>query len=195
MKYIAKESEPTSFSDWKKQKSHLNWKDFSRTEIYTELRKELISQQDNLCCYCEVALTEEIDAHIEHLKDQDHYPNERYKFNNLLASCQKKDSCGHNKKNGYFKEMITPLDKHCQSHFTYTGRGKIIPKDENDKIAQDTIDLLGLDCQRLRDRRLSIILALKGCNIDYLNHSLAHCVEWHDGFYSVIEYLVIREKL
>jgi len=194
MKYITKESEPVSFTHWKKQNSHHNWKTFSRTEIYTELRKELISQQDNMCCYCEVALIEDIDAHIEHLKDQDHYPNDRYSFNNLLASCQKNDSCGHNKKNGYFEKMISPLEKNCQSRFTYTGRGQIIPKDENDRIAQETIELLGLDCQRLKDRRLSIIMALKDCNTEYLNHSLAHCVNWHDGFYSVIEYMIIKNS-
>ena len=195
MKYISQNNEPDSFSHWKKHKPGVNWKAFSQTEIYTELRKELILQQQGMCCYCEIALKDEKDAHIEHLKDQHNYSNERYNFNNLLASCKKTDSCGHKKGHGYFENMITPLEKNCQSHFTYTGRGQIIPKDENDKIAQDTIKLLGLDCQRLRDRRLSIILALKDCNIDYLNHSLAHCVKWHDGFYSVIEYVIIKNSL
>ncbi len=194
MKYVIKKTEPATFGKWKKQNSNVNWDKFSSPEsthrdIYLELRKELIKQQEKICCYCEIALRKEIDTHIEHLQDQHNHPNVKYDFNNLLASCQNYDSCGHKKGRGYFKNMVSPLQANCQDRFTYTGTGKMIPNDENDSFAQKTIELLGLNCKRLKDRRISIIKALENSNTDYLNLSLNYCVDWYSGFYTVIEYM------
>ena len=135
-------------------------------------------------------MTDEKDAHIEHLQDQHNYPRKKYHFNNLLASCQNNDSCGHKKGNGYFDNMISPLDSTCQSRFTYTRAGKIIPCNETDSDALDTIELLGLNCKRLKDRRKSIIKTLEKAQQDYIQQSLDYCVDWFSGFYTVIEYMI-----
>lgn len=142
-----------------------------------------------MCCYCEIALIKNIDAHIEHLMDKDNFPQERFSFNNLLASCQYHDSCGHAKGNKYFEGMISPLDKNCQSRLTYTGNGRIITVDEADENAEKTIKLLDLNCKRLVDRRKSIITTLEYSDGEYLQNSLDNCVEWYQGFYTLIQYL------
>jgi uncharacterized protein (TIGR02646 family) len=199
MKQINKNTEPTTFANWKKQNSNCSWSNFSKPDsthrdIYIQLRQKLIEEQEKMCCYCEVALKEERDAHIEHLKDQDNHPNDRYNFNNLFASCQHNDSCGHKKDNGYFNEMISPIDKKCQEKFTYTGAGSLISQDENDNFAKETIKLLGLNCKRLKDRRKNLIKTLQSANSDYLIQALNSCVDWHDGFYTVIDYMIGKQN-
>ncbi|MCD6321455.1 MAG: TIGR02646 family protein [Clostridiales bacterium] len=154
MRHILHNTEPASFYRWRQQNPNANWNNFLRPHsqhlaVYTELRKTLIDQQKKMCCYCEVALKEDTDAHVEHLQDQDNYPKETFNFNNLLASCRHNDCCGHKKGNSYFTEMVSPLDNNCESRFTYTGNGKIIPFNELDIHAQKTIRLLGLNCKRL----------------------------------------------
>ena len=199
MKRIDKDSEPTSFTKWKLNNNNCRWSDFScpqsqYKDVYLSLRKELIKQQEKMCCYCEIALTEEIDAHIEHLKDQHNHQNDKYNFNNLFASCQHNDSCGHKKGTGFFNEMVSPLDNNCQCRFTYTGAGKVIPQDENDNFANATIELLGLNCKRLKDRRKNLIKTLQSADSAYLNQSLNLCVDWYDGFYTVIDYMIGKQN-
>ena len=194
MKSIAKGDEPVSFHDWKQQNRTANWDDFSGSDIYQELKKILIEQQKKICCYCEIALQQSTDAHVEHLKDKGRYPQETFNFYNLLASCQHNDSCGHKKGKAYFDDMVSPLDADCQSYFTYTGNGKIIPSDENDTFAQQTIELLGLNCKRLQDRRKSIIKTLDSSDSNYLQQSLNNCVDWYGGFFTVIQYLIEKSQ-
>ena len=200
MRCIVKGEVPEAFAQWKARNSaKSDWSSFSKPQsqsyvIYQKLRHSLISEQKHQCCYCEVVLKKEGDAHVEHLKDQGHHPDERFNFSNLLASCQYRDSCGHKKGNGFFKEMVSPLDENCQARFTYTARGKIIPIDEGDSFAQKTIDLLGLNCKRLIDRRLSIIRNLAPVEREYLLQALDNCVEWGWGFYTVIEYMIAKRK-
>jgi len=92
---------------------------------------------------------------------------------------------GIKKDKGYFDNMVSPLNSDCESRFTYTGRGNVIPSDEDDMAAQETIDLLGLNCKRLRDRRESIIRMLDcdAIDSDYFQQSLDNCFEWYDGFF------------
>lgn len=195
MKHIVKGDEPTSFGNWKQQNPGANWTDFSGSDVYLELRHGLIGEQGSLCCYCEVALKGNGNAHIEHFKPKSGYPRETFKVQNLLACCLHTDSCGHKKNSDYFDELISPLAGGCESCFTYTGNGKIIPSDENDTFSEKTIELLGLNCRRLRDRRRSIISALdyEGTTIEYLKQSLENCNAWYHGFFTVIRYVAGKQ--
>jgi len=83
-------------------KPHSNWNDFSGSDVYRELKNILIEHQENLCCYCEIALKQNTDAHVDHLKEKHNYPREIFAFQNLLASCQYNDCCGHKKRQGVF---------------------------------------------------------------------------------------------
>ncbi|MFT4929673.1 MAG: hypothetical protein ACI8WB_005808 [Phenylobacterium sp.] len=191
MRQILKGDVPVPFQQWRQKNRTANWQDFSGSDIYQALRETLIKQQGQMCCYCEVAITANIDAHIEHIKDKDSSPQLLFDFANLLASCQYNDCCGHKKGNGYFADMVTPLQSDCQSRFIYTGSGEIHPLDEEDSFAYQTIELLALNCNRLKDRRQSIIKALDPAFTDalFLQQSLDHCIGWYNGFYSLIKYM------
>lgn len=94
MRHISNRVEPVSFLNWKKKNGTIKWSEFSGSYEYNALKVDLIMQQNNMCCYCEVALTTG-SVHIEHLQDQDRYPKIRFHFENLLASCSHSESCGH----------------------------------------------------------------------------------------------------
>ncbi len=197
MKHITKNSGPSSFRAWNGNKPHgADWNFFSKTDVYRELRQYLVDEQDDLCCYCEIALKNDAYVHIEHFKPKSTYPAEMFDIQNLFACCQYNDSCGHKKGSGFFDELVSPLDTNCRARFTYTGNGKIIPLNENDISAQQTIDLLGLNCKRLKDRRRSIMRTLDnaGVTTDYLKESLDNCIEWYDGFFTVIEYVAGKQE-
>jgi hypothetical protein len=51
--------------------------------------------------------------------------------------------------------QISPLDAHCESRFTYTLDGGIIPSDVADAQAAYMVELLKLDIAFLRNRRCS----------------------------------------
>ena len=188
MKYINRQQSPSNFETWKQKNNNANWNDFQGTDEYRAVKGSLICQQDNLCGYCEIVI-QMTDSHIEHLKDKHNYPLDKFNYNNFIASCQHTDSCGHNKGTGYFPKFVSPFDNNCEQKFTYTRNGKIIPSDENDSDARDTINILGLNCKRLIDRRVGIIKTLENADNKYINDCLAHCVEWFYGFYTVIKYM------
>ncbi len=199
MRYIIQGNAPATFQNWKKMNPSKNWEDFSQPSspshaVYSEIRELLIDQQEKMCCYCEVALKQNTDAHVEHLKDKHSNPGETFNFKNLLASCQHCDCCGHKKGTNYFSEMVSPLDRNCQLRFTYTGNGKIIPLDEADTAAQKTINILGLNCKRLKDRRFNLIKIIDNEYTDF-EQSLFNCLEWYQGFYTVIQYVASQQPL
>jgi uncharacterized protein (TIGR02646 family) len=159
----------------------------------------LNNEQFGLCCYCEIVLSTE-GSHIEHLKPRSHFQQEIFSYNNLLLSCNHNDSCGH-KKGGWHKEsMVTPLDEDCHSRLTYAFNGKVIPTDETDFIAEETILNLGLNCPRLKDRRKSIICAIEstgssGPDLNYLTQMIEEQKKgrdsWPFGFYTLL--LFVRQ--
>jgi uncharacterized protein (TIGR02646 family) len=195
MKHVVKGSEPASFQRWKRQNPHeANWSNLD-SAVRQELKETLIEQQKEMCCYCEVSLKQSTNVHVEHLEDKHNWPNRIFDYDNLLASCQYNDSCGHKKGAGYFSGMVSPLDDKCESRFTYTGIGTMIPTDETDVKAQSTIDLLGLNCNRLKGRRKAIIQALETDGYDFysLQQILDSCIDWPGGFFTVIKYM--RDKI
>ncbi|MCT4614575.1 MAG: TIGR02646 family protein [Marinifilaceae bacterium] len=193
MKHISRQESPDSFEKWKARNRSAHWGEFGNeknhtVEIKREVKEKLLSQQNNLCGYCEVAVQLD-DSHIEHLKDRNNYPREMFDYDNFIASCQYTDSCGHYKGTGYFSGIVSPFDNNCEQRFTYTGNGKIIPVDENDSDALNTIEVLGLNCKRLKDRRVSIIKTLELADNDFVSQYLSNCEDWLGGFYTVVKYM------
>jgi uncharacterized protein (TIGR02646 family) len=201
MRHIKKNStESEKFSRWKKRNKSVDWNGFSGGSAYGELKEQLIAEQVGMCCYCEVVLTRN-DCHIEHLKPKSIYKKEMFSYDNLLASCNRKESCGSKKGAWYPHDnadnMVSPLNASCEQRFTYTLDGRIIPSDEEDAPASETIEQLGLNCSKLKDRRRSIIMALdnggNGPEPDYLQAVakgiLTRESGWPFGFYTILFFL------
>lgn len=164
MKQITKSSSPQYFEAWKTRNNTANWAAFSQSAnstIKVRLSNDLLNDQGNICCYCEREISS-TNSHIEHIKPKSTYPNETFIYSNLLSSCQDKNTCGHKKDNNFFIGFVSPLYPNCQSRFTYTESGEIIPKDPNDNDAIKTIELLNLSDPKgkLNNMRKTVIKSI-----------------------------------
>ena len=196
MRGIKKSKEPDDFSRWKNRNKRTGWNDFTGGLEYGEVKEQLTAEQLGICCYCEVMLTEH-DCHIEHLQPKSIYPQKMFAYENFLASCNRKESCGHKKGKWYSSDMVSPLDEDCEKRFTYTLDGRIIPSDKEDTWALETIEQLGLNCPKLKNQRKNIMLALddgeNGPEPSYLQTVAAGILKreraWPFGFYTVLLFL------
>lgn len=168
MKYIIKGVEPECLveyrgmanEDWQPSYDDLGG---SRKDI---IKEALMVEQGYICCYCEREL-ELKDSHIEHFIPQSHSSCDPLDYNNMLCSCMKERKkgdvlhCGAKKDNWYDEVLlVSPFDPSCEGKFVYTDDGRIKPSENGGVAAKETIEKLGLDCQKLVDERKKILEVL-----------------------------------
>ena len=188
MKYIRKNLEPSSFSEWKAKENDdwkPTWENFQNPEK-SDVHKELLKEQGYICCYCGVRITIEV-SHIEHFQPRKHYQNLTLEYSNFLASCpgegdapdwknpQKippaQKHCGPKKDSWYDADLtVSPLLENCAEYFRYTGFGEILHSNNSIMIdaAKETINKLGLNqpiLQISRRKEIQKLLPLiDGCS-------------------------------
>ncbi|MDE7339100.1 MAG: TIGR02646 family protein [Lachnospiraceae bacterium] len=175
MKRINKGDSPEWFEAWKQDFKSENGReahyknDFSTNDRdgkmrRQRLRKQLIKEQGNICCYCmkRVFLN---NSHIEHFWPKTFFPQIDLEYKNMFASCNGEgitDSdghCGHKKEDWWDEEMISPAKTEVERMFKYSIDGKIhsVPRKPTTNIAQKMITQMGLDNYHLiRNRRNAI---------------------------------------
>jgi len=208
MKYITKNHEPTTFTDWKNlecddwQPTYLNLQNPEKQQVF----ESLLNEQGHICCYCERKLRSN-DYHIEHFKpkDSNKFPELQLDYNIFLCSCQRNINhgeplhCGNSKGNWFDnKLLISPLDPNCETKFIYTGDGHIYPSNKSNIAAKTTIEKLQLDIDKLIDLRKKAIEPFIDENLsdDELNDFIrGYLVGKEDNngryndFYTTIKYL------
>lgn len=148
MKRIFKNAEPLDFANWKSAHPAATYADL-RDDVHfpgannarRALRASLVSEQKGLCCYCESKIADG-NFHVEHFRPKDitKFPHLQLDYSNLHASCHIEpiggadECCGHNKKNEFSSDLISPLDSDCESHFGYNAMGEIIGIDKLARI-------------------------------------------------------------
>nr|WP_294482137.1 retron system putative HNH endonuclease [uncultured Bacteroides sp.] len=55
--------------------------------IRQQLRKHILDEQNNFCAYTELRLYAADDCHIDHYHTRNLFPDETFKYDNLLVSC------------------------------------------------------------------------------------------------------------
>jgi uncharacterized protein (TIGR02646 family) len=159
VKYIVKGDEPKSFTEWKALAND-DWKptyDQLSGQVKKDVKNALITEQGNICCYCERKLSYD-DSHIEHLNPQCSSSEGQLDFQNMLCSChkhlKKKEPlyCGNSKGDDIL--LITSLQKNCEEKFTYTEDGYI---NFTDSDSEQTIKSLQLSIDKLNDLRKQVI--------------------------------------
>jgi|GEM_PF-840082 uncharacterized protein (TIGR02646 family) len=162
------------------------WQQFTkRTVSRKQLKAALHARQNGLCVYCEIALENtdkpNIGSHVDHVLPKEKHPTLTFDYNNLVLSCfatggeikaDEKDpvpvSCGHAelKKTNNFDEtrFIKPTDSNCERYFSFELDGGVMPhpslsSPDIDK-AKHTLNVLNLDCLRLRRLREDTITQL-----------------------------------
>lgn len=167
LRFIEKGSSPSIFEEWKANECEdwkPTWSDLRGREKQS-LREALASDQGYICCYCGERISSNTETEIEHV-----YPrslctedeNKKLDYQNLLASCSggkikrmcnlpSSLSCNH--KRGDILLKISPLDTECEERFLFTFDGQILAKNRSDVECEQTIKDLGLDIERLKNKR------------------------------------------
>lgn len=166
MKYICKDPnrEPESVKQYKQlaaQDINYGYKYLHRPER-KELLKALLEEQGYICCYCGMEISDE-NSHIEHLKTQTSHPHLSLEYTNLLASCgisetyrpayysepHCQEHCGRKRQHNDLS--IKPTEPNCETKFSYTAEGEILPNTET------TVITLNLNYTELRKLRKAAI--------------------------------------
>lgn len=153
MHKIQRPTEPTSLKKANKAYDRAisqseAWEKFNKDEV----RKDLKEAQNSLCAYCEIALTS--NTRIDHFKPKKLDRELTFLWENLVLSCDNKDSCDIKKDNNFEDYWINPYKTDPKGMFIFRTNGKIkgVTEDAN-KIIED----FGLDSPRLRKKRSGIL--------------------------------------
>lgn len=192
---VNKEQEPNFLLEYKKKYSPKSWADYNKDDIKTNIKENiLVKEQEEYCPYCEKRIYTNDDGHIEHIKPRDIYPKEFQNYDNLLVSCNEKNSCGMYKKNRYDNKFINPVIDNPASYFNYNiANGEIVPKD-NDENSNEyirsayTISILNLNCYELKEARKALIdiLEVYRENYEEYNEYLQFFIDDGHNFPSLI---------
>ena len=165
---VYKNTEPNFLLEFKKKRTPKTWYDYNGGNIKSEIKTFILENEQSKCCpYCEKSIYNINEGHIEHIKPRDLFPNIFQEYNNLIVSCNEKNSCGSVKQNKYSKEFINPVTENPKGFLTYNlASGEIVPiyKDEEDirnKRAVYTIKILNLNNYVLKDARKNLIQILE----------------------------------
>ncbi len=204
MKRIFKNAEPIDFANWKSAHPTAKYADLRRERLFpgavnarNALRASLISEQKGLCCYCESKIINS-DFHIEHFRPKDTalFPDLQLEYSNLHASCHAEpiggddECCGHNKKNEFSDDLVSPLDADCESHFEYNTMGEIIG---NDIKGKETKRILHLDSSLLNASRKRLIEYFEDLEDDEYDEEIARHLD--DSGTSLGEYFTVIDFL
>ena len=184
MKRIIKDPEPQDYSAWN-ETDHMahrpRWKRVP-TSIKKKVHQSLMREQGFICCYCETFVAEE-DSHVEHFRPK-RCEVFQLDYANLLCSCQgetppgEPHHCGASKRNWFDEELlISPLSPDCEDRFRFTAYGEILPRQDNDVGAKETIRRLRLDLPKLRSRREAAVNALYESSANEIKHLLVRNAE------------------
>jgi uncharacterized protein (TIGR02646 family) len=129
------------------------------------VKHQLISEQGGLCCYTGIRINNQ-KSHIEHFMPQSLCQNhEDVAYDNLLAAypgdnAQRCPYGAHEKANWYDGDLlVNPLRPDSESRFRFNLDGQIIPAQESDQAATETIKKLCLYHGSLTEMRKQAIEA------------------------------------
>ena len=192
---VNKYKEPDFLLEYKRKYSPKSWIEYNKDGIRSEIKKNILFlEQEEYCPYCEKRIYDD-EGHIEHIKPRDLYPKEFESYNNLIVSCDEKNSCGKYKRNNYSNNLINPVIDDPDEYFDYNiASGEIIPKN-NDESSKEyiraiyTIETLNLNCYELKEARKALIdiLNVYRENYDEYNSYLQYFLDDRQNFPSLIK--------
>ena len=192
---VNKDEEPDFLLKYKRKYSPKSWADYNKDGLRSKIKENiLVLEQEEYCPYCEKRIYDN-EGHIEHIKPRDLYPKEFQNYNNLIVSCDEKNSCGKYKGNNYNDNLINPVIDDPAKYFDYNiASGEIIPKN-NDESSKEyiraiyTIETLNLNCYELKEARKALIdiLNVYRENYDEYNSYLQYFLDDRQNFPSLIK--------
>lgn len=156
MRKIDKSQEPISLINWKRREPNQTYRELKNDKvngvaILREIRNICISEQYHLCAYCCDRISLDT-CHNEHIQSQDSFPQFSLNHNNIVASCNNQNHCGHNKNTDILN--LTPLMIECETELKFYLSGSVEGLTDR---AKETIKILGIDNKALVNKRKQII--------------------------------------
>ena len=175
MQKIDKGIEPSFFTEFKEKNNPKSWKDYDKHPIKGELKEHmLIEEQEGYCPYCERAIHDEEECHIEHIrpKGTNEYAHLFQDYDNLLVSCDHQRTCGYFKKGDFSNNFINPVEddpKKFLEFDLYTGKIKPLQKEGHldCQKAIYTIKTLNLNEKGLLNERVNFLSMISGMQQSY----------------------------
>jgi uncharacterized protein (TIGR02646 family) len=131
MRYIPKGNEPNILSLYKLKQTEADliatYDGFREKSALNEI---LRAEQKGICCYCMRVIDQyqgykESSSHNEHLLPQETHKKIQLDYNNIYASCNDTNHCGHHKGNNEITNFIQ--QPNCREFFKYNTIGEILP--------------------------------------------------------------------
>jgi len=176
MRRIKKGEPVTTLTEYVEKNAGANWDTFHQDarDCYLECRTQiLIEEQNCLCGYTEISITEITDSHLDHYRKKSIFPDMTFVWKNLVAATLDSDF-GANYKDSVFKikkenypEIFDPVEDDVQTFLYYNQRGEIEPLGVLDNKAKEkvkkTIEVFNLNHSSLRSRRETMIRQIRDC--------------------------------
>lgn len=155
MKRVTKGKTPDFFTKFIVRNHPKVWEDISL--IRQQLRSHILNEQNKLCAYTELRIDMADNSHIDHYHTRNLFPDETFKYDNLLVSCNS-ESYGakykdkHVKTKEDYKELINPVKDSPTDFIEYGLTGRVEAIKDCIKGVR-TISFFNLNEKRLVQRR------------------------------------------
>ena len=162
MKYIGdRNREPRELSDYRQNTPNASYDGFHDKRI---VKKSLIEEQGYICAYCMGKIKDVDNCSIEHFiaqqwhKDSPYEPqrhkDESLLYSNMMAVCLNNSEHCDKKRGNTPLKILNPHLECCEE---YTLDGNISCKGNENIDVNDDIDILGLNCDKLKKCREAVI--------------------------------------
>ncbi len=162
MRYIDNRNrEPKELTDYRENTPGVSYEGFNHKPI---IRKSLVEEQGYICAYCMGKIDVE-NSTIEHYIPQTRhmespYTEEEHRkqsllYSNMCGVCINSSKHCDKKRDNKPIKILDPHKPTCESLITYNLEGEIIPARKDFDMVKSDIELLGLNCKKLKDSRLS----------------------------------------
>lgn len=171
MKKIRKTNAPQELRNWIAENAELDhsYRTLLGSDAHLQLKTQLLEEQGYLCAYTGKRIVDET-SHVEHLKPQSQCDDgEDVDYRNMVACFPLSGgdvSFGYGAplKGGWWQpaQFVSPLSVNCERRFSFAWSGHIsaVPKVHGATI--ETIKVIGLDAETLRQLRRSRIKGFFG---------------------------------
>lgn len=119
-----------------------------------QIWEQLETVHDNRCAYCEADISSRDNAHLEHFRQRDRFPQGTFAWSNLFGSCNREASCGKFKDHyGAYDHavLIKPDDDDPDDYFVFVSDGTIAVRagidDASRHRAEQTLRIFNLNAE------------------------------------------------
>ena len=125
-----------------------------------DVRDALVKSSSGKCAFCECIPSEGGNVEIEHFKPKSIYPDLTFEWLNFLPSCRKCNGAKDNHDTG-MEPIVNPYDVDPKGIFYFDDIEIKASEGTNKDIAENTIEVCGLNSVRLWKPRAEILVSLR----------------------------------